>query len=153
MKKKFIPFILLTVFSACSKPNADIRQFKWLEGRWEGLEGKMKIFEVWQPINDNKMIGIGGAFQGTDTLFAEKIKIEKTDNELYYIAIVPGNPAPVSFKLINSSNTSATFENLEHDFPQRVIYTKNADGSLYARIEGKRSGKDAKEEFNFKKAD
>lgn len=153
MKKNILPFVLLTLFTACSKLNTDITQFKWLEGRWEGTEGKMKIFEEWQPLKDNKMLGVGGAFSDKDTLFAEKITIEKINSELYYIATVPGNKKPVAFKLIRSENTSATFENLEHDFPQRVIYTQNADGSLYACIEGKRSGKDSKEEFIFKKAD
>ncbi len=139
------------VFTACSKPDANITQFKWLEGRWEGMEGDMKTFEDWQPIKGNTIQGIGGVTAGNDTMFSEKIKIEIIDGEFYYVAAVPGNPTPVSFKLIKSENNSTTFENLKNDFPQRVIYTHNADGSLYARIEGRRGGGDSKQEFNFKK--
>lgn len=151
MKKLIVTFVVVTLFAACSKPNADISQFKWLEGRWAGTEGDMQTFENWQPIKDNKMLGIGGVVSDNDTMFSEKIKIEIVDGELYYVAGIPGNSNPISFKLIKTENDSTTFENLKNDFPQRVIYAKKADGSLYARIEGKRSGKDSKQEFNFKK--
>ncbi len=139
------------MFTGCSKPNADIAQFKWLEGKWTGTEGDMETFEIWQPIKGNIIKGAGGVFSGEDTLFAENIKIEIIDGELFYVAAVPGNPAPVSFKLVKSENNSTVFENLKNDFPQRVFYTKNADGSLNARIEGLRSGKESKQEFTFKK--
>jgi len=33
------------------------------------------------------------------------------------------------------------FENREHDFPQRVIYRRELDGSMHARIEGERDGR------------
>jgi hypothetical protein len=151
LKKKTLFFLTLILFSACSKPDADITQFKWLEGKWEGTEGNMQTFEEWKPIKENMISGLGGVTSDNDTMFSEIIKIELKGGELYYVAAVPGNPNPVSYKLIKSENNSTTFENLKNDFPQRVIYTLNADGSLYARIEGQRSGKDSKQEFNFTK--
>jgi hypothetical protein len=45
---------------------------------------------------------------------------------------------------------AATFENLGHDFPKRIIYRKNADGSLTARIEGDGSEKEKPHEFLFR---
>jgi hypothetical protein len=41
------------------------------------------------------------------------------------------------------------FENLEHDFPQRIIYRRNQDGSLTARIEGDRGGRIVGMDFHF----
>lgn len=151
MKKILITFVGITLFAACGKPDADIKKFKWLEGRWEGVEGDMKTFEEWEPIKDNVIEGIGGVTADNDTMFSEKIKIEIIDDEFYYVAAVPGNPKEVAFKLKKSENNSTTFENLENDYPQRVIYTLNADGSLYARIEGRKTGGDSKQEFTFKK--
>lgn len=151
MKKIVITLITITLFAGCSGPDVDITQYKWLEGRWEGFEGDMKTFEEWGAIKNNAIEGIGGVTADGDTMFSEIIKIEIIDNEFYYVAAVPGNPAPVSFKLIKYENNSSTFQNLENDYPQRVIYTKNADGSLYARIEGRKTGGDSKQEFNFKK--
>lgn len=151
MKKIVTTFIIATLLSSCSKPDADIAKFKWLEGRWEGTEGDMKTFEEWEPVKNNMLQGIGGVTAEGDTMFSEKIKIEIIDDEFYYVAAVPGNPKAVAFKLKKSENNSTTFENLENDYPQRVIYTLNADGSLYARIEGRKTGGDSKQEFNFKK--
>ena len=151
MKKILTTLITIALFAGCSEPKVDMAQYKWLEGRWEGFEGDMKTFEEWGAIKDNSIEGNGGITADGDTMFSEVIKIEIIDNEFYYVAAVPGNPVPVAFKLIKSENNTSTFENLKNDYPQRVIYTKNADGSLYARIEGRRTGGDSKQEFNFKK--
>lgn len=150
--KKFLAFtLILTLFFSCSQPSADISKFSWLSGKWEGSFGEMKTFEEWQPLSGNVMEGRGGVTSGTDTMFAEGIKLEVKEGELYYTAKVPGNPGPVDFKFKGYTNDTAIFENPEHDFPSRVLYFKNADGSLYAKIDGKRGGGYSKEEFSFKK--
>lgn len=149
MKKYILFFIAITLFAACKKPIAEITQFTWLEGRWEGVEGDMQTFEEWEPLKNNVIQGVGGLTSEEDTIFAETIKIELIEGDLFYVAAVPGNSNPVAFKLIKFENNTATFENLKHDFPQRVIYSLKADGSLYARIEGNRSGKESKQEFYF----
>ena len=46
----------------------------------------------------------------------------------------------------------AVFENPNHDFPRRVSYRLNADGSLTARIEGTRGGKPASKEWTWRRA-
>jgi hypothetical protein len=43
------------------------------------------------------------------------------------------------------------FENLAHDFPQRVIYWKEGD-VLAARVEGALRGRERSEEWRFKPA-
>jgi hypothetical protein len=42
--------------------------------------------------------------------------------------------------LTGATEDSATFENLEHDFPQRILYRLFPDGRLLVRIEGNRGG-------------
>jgi len=44
------------------------------------------------------------------------------------------------------------FENAAHDFPQRIIYRLNDDGSLLARIEGKRGGELKGVDFPMRRA-
>jgi hypothetical protein len=41
-----------------------------------------------------------------------------------------------SFPLKEVAERRAVWENLKHDFPQRIIYRVGTDGSLIARIEG-----------------
>lgn len=66
----------------------------------------------------------------------ESLKIERKDGSIFYVASVPHNPGPVEFKLIELSEKHVVFENPEHDFPQRISYTLNANGTLDARVEG-----------------
>jgi hypothetical protein len=42
--------------------------------------------------------------------------------------------------MLKLNSNEVVFENLTHDFPQRVIYRRSADGSVAARIEGTRNG-------------
>jgi hypothetical protein len=55
----------------------------------------------------------------------------------------------VPFKLISDENKKAVFENPEHDFPQRVIYVLNADGSMTALVEGKMRGQGEERRIEF----
>ncbi|MGH9814264.1 MAG: DUF6265 family protein, partial [Candidatus Acidiferrales bacterium] len=59
---------------------------------------------------------------------------------------------PTDFKLIKLEGPSVVFENLAHDFPQRIIYKKNADGTLDARVEGERNGQLSGQDFHFRPA-
>lgn len=42
--------------------------------------------------------------------------------------------AEAAFPLVRASATEVVFENLQHDFPQRIIYTR-AGATLRARVE------------------
>ena len=44
------------------------------------------------------------------------------------------------------------FENPQHDFPQRIIYRLEKDGSLLARIEGVNQGREKGINFPMKRA-
>jgi hypothetical protein len=52
----------------------------------------------------------------------------------------PSGQAEASFKLVKYENQEAVFENPQHDFPQRIIYKLEKDGSLAAAIEGMSKG-------------
>jgi hypothetical protein len=41
------------------------------------------------------------------------------------------------------------FENAGHDFPQRIIYRRNADGTMTARIEGSTNGRQRGVDFSY----
>lgn len=137
--------------AGCNRVNTDMKQFHWLEGRWEGDYGGMQTFEEWKPVNENLMHGFGGVLSNRDTMFAEEIKMEIKNGSLFYVAVVPEISGPIAFKLIKSDKDSVVFENLEHDFPKRIIYIKRSSDSLSAHVEGIKSGKASRKEFEFKK--
>ncbi len=48
------------------------------------------------------------------------------------------------------TDSSAVFSNPDHDFPQRIIYLRGADGdSLWARIEGEIGGSAREAHFRY----
>ena len=82
-------------------------------------------------------------------MFSERIALQINGNDLFYIPTVDNqnNQQSVSFKLISDNNRSYVFENMEHDFPQRIIYSHPQPDSLHARIEGDVNGTYHKEDF------
>src|SRR6476620_11848008 len=118
------------------KRSADLDSFSWLSGKWVGRYDSIPIFEQWKAKEGNVMYGRGGVLSGKDTVFAEKIQIEEREDGLYYVAIVNGNPESVDFKFTGFKNDTAVFEDPAHDFPQRVLYYKNEDGTFYACVDG-----------------
>jgi hypothetical protein len=57
----------------------------------------------------------------------------------------------VGFKLVEAGEQRAVFQNLQHDFPQRILYWIDAAGALHARIEGPQAGKTVSEEWVWTK--
>ena len=72
------------------------------------------------------------------------------DGRLAFFALPSGQPPAVfPLKALEASPRRATFENLEHDFPQRVIYWDKGDGVVGARIEGTIRGQARSAEWTF----
>jgi len=61
---------------------------------------------------------------------------------------IPRPPFPISLK--ESSAERVVFENLEHDFPQRLIYWRESK-KLCARVEGTIGGKSESEQWCWEK--
>lgn len=114
----FIPFMAL------SNPSS-ITKFNWLIGTWEMKnENGSSRLEVWEKQNDFTLKGIGLNVTGPDTSLLEVIELVYREDHFWYIPTVPdqNNALPVPFKLVNAEDLFFTFENPEHDFPQRIVY-------------------------------
>lgn len=64
---------------------------------------------------------------------------------LAFVAQPGGRPA-TAFALKSIDASSVVFENLQHDFPQRIMY-RRAGGRLCARVEGSATAADPPEEW------
>ena len=63
---------------------------------------------------------------------------ERSGRAVYHAE--PSGQKPADFEARVVSDTLVTFENLAHDFPQRVTYRRRGADTLVARIEGVRNG-------------
>ncbi len=136
-----ILIFITSLFINYTMAQTNMQKLEWIIDSWvsEGVESNS--YEHWEKLSDELFIGGSETVKNGDTIFSEKLKIVKEGEEIFYIADVSHNPAPVKFKLTSVSETEAVFENPEHDFPQKITY-KLKEGDLYAAIEG--NGKDRK---------
>ena len=137
---------LAIVLFSCSPPNS-ISELQWMAGKWikESDSSVTTSIEVWEKTSETEMDGYGLTMDDGDTIFYERLQIIEEDDQLYYLADV--GEGIVKFKLNESDNNKWVFENLEHDFPKKIIYTYDGTSMVaYAQAD------DVSLEFRFKKA-
>lgn len=131
-----------------------LAQMEWLNGRWQqrSSDGGLQT-EVWSRENDSVFTGQGSFVQGGDTLFSESLRLLQRGEDLFYVPTVAGqnNGQPVEFRLTFSDGKTWVFENPQHDFPQKITYTRVAPDSLLAEVSGTSQGQEKKESFPMKK--
>lgn len=96
------------------------------------------------------MHGFGRTVKGGRTTSFEFMQIREENGSLTFMP-QPQGGARVSFPLKNSVAAKMTFENKEHDFPQRVTYERGSPELLIAAIEGTYKGKEEREEYQMKR--
>jgi hypothetical protein len=128
---------------------SDLNSLNWLAGEWKSTGAKTTSFEVWKRVSDRTFEGESYYIKDGEKTVAEYLRIELFGSEIFYTSRVSHNKYPVPFKLVKAENKTFTFENVDHDFPQRIIYKLKEDGSLHARIEGQQNGKERGVDFFF----
>jgi hypothetical protein len=149
--------VALFLFSACGDKKVDntnnLEEFAWLKGEWMDSSSSGKMVELWNQVNDSLMVGSSIYLAGEDTIFFEEISLNKINDDIFYIPSIQAEEGmqPTKFKFISSANGELVFENKEHDFPQRIVYTHPLEDSLIAYIDGKKNGEYRKEFFRMKR--
>jgi hypothetical protein len=117
-------------------PAAKISELAWLSGDWQTAPGgRARIEEHWTAPAGGTMIGMGRTVVGDKTAEFEFLRVEQRGDEIYYVANPNANCPQTDFKLTRLTAQEVIFENPAHDYPKRVRYRKNADGSLLASID------------------
>ena len=93
------------------------------------------------------MLGLSRNMKEGKVIFSEFMRINQDEGKIVYMARIGTKAAPTPFGLISMSPDEAIFENLAHPFPQRIRYRREANGSLFARIEGLDKGKQRSEDL------
>ena len=140
----------LTVASMAQDQKPTINDFAWMAGCWENTTNKSSRDEIWSKAAGGTMIGLARVVANGKTSSFEFMRLHQEKDGLYFTALIPGEPE-TSFKLIRMDGKKAIFENPKHDFPTRIIYGQNPDGTLFARIEGKIKGKTQAVDFPFQR--
>jgi len=143
----------ISLFVPCNLPaqTFKIEDLAWMSGDWETLPGKPpQTDEHWSIIRGGSLIGMSRTVSGERTVYYEYLRIETRGNEIFYVAHPRAKNPGTDFKLVKLSGQQAVFQNLAHDFPKRIIYRKNPDGSLTARVEGDGTEREKPQDFNYR---
>jgi len=116
---------------------------RWLKGCWRTTDPGPVITEVWSAPPMPAMIGYAYTQSDGATRGWEAMRIEMIDGAPTFVAMPNGAP-PVRFRmasadiLVGGVGEGATFENAEHDYPQRVSYMRsgNALTATISRMDG-----------------
>jgi hypothetical protein len=145
-----LPLWLVAV-SGLSAAEVKIEQLAWLAGTWKQEKGGRVVTERWTAPEGGVMLGTSQTVRDGRTLGYEFVALRpdaKTGTLIYHAH--PSGQKPAEFSLVRATAREAVFENPQHDFPQRIVYSLQPDGSLLAAVEGSREGKTRRLEFLYR---
>ena len=154
--KNTIIFIVVTLMVASCQKSEKVNKINvasWLLGNWESKSDEGTLTESWSKVNDSTFQATSYFIKEKDTIHFETITLQQKDDVLTYSAKVLGqnNDKAVAFKQTNETPKQLTFENLKHDYPQKITYAHKTTADLAVKISGIQQGKPTSEEFIMKK--
>lgn len=162
MKYLFI-FILTFVLSIeCvfaggnnSSVSGDTLKLQLFLGSWRTESGEGIVIEKWSMVSESEYKCKSYSVNGKDTVLLEQVSLRYINDRLNYCPNVlnqnDGKEVYFELKNVTDDGTKFTFENIAHDFPQRIIYHFENDLKLTARIEGTTNGKERFVDYNYMK--
>ena len=134
-----IAALMVGVAHAQAQPQP-LEGLAWLAGCWTYDGSDAGSGEQWLAPAGGTMLGVGRTVKNGTTTEFEFMRIHTTDGgKLAYTALHSGQPQ-ATFEASSLTAGAVTFENLQHDFPQRIIYRAVGSDRLAARVEGMRDG-------------
>ena len=127
--------VLALTLLAGSARGDDLESLGWLAESWHSVSDNVTMEERWIPPDGGIMLAVARVVIDDEVAAFEFLRIEERDDGIVYVAQPNGRPG-VEFRLVETTEQSATFENPEHDHPKRLRYEKLANGTLRVRIEG-----------------
>jgi hypothetical protein len=147
MKNLIMILCLVFVAYSASAKDFSISHAAQLSGCWQGTEAD--VTEQWMAPAGGMMLGMSRTVENGIASQYEFLRIAEEKGSVAYIA-KPFGQAEASFKLVKANPDQLVFENPDHDFPQRILYSFAAN-ALTARIEGKKEGKELGFDFPMRR--
>jgi hypothetical protein len=113
-----------------------VYDLKWLAGCWESVGGEPGSGEQWSIPAGDTLFGVSRTIRNGKTVAHEFMQIRGNGTDKIEFIANPSGQEGASFLMKTLTENEVVFENLAHDFPQRVIYRSNDPNKLTGRIEG-----------------
>jgi hypothetical protein len=141
----------LLVVGTAGAAESDITAVGWLAGCWAPENGEVGSVEHWLQPAGGIMLGVSRTVKNGKTAEFEFMQLRVNgEGKLVFIAL-PSGQKEATFVATSIGEFSVTFENPQHDFPQKVSYRRDGGGGrLIGRIEGNRNGAPRAIEFRMR---
>jgi hypothetical protein len=141
--------MLATLALAAQIAATPVTDMNWLAGYWLQCGPDREVAEYWSDVRG------GALFNTTINLSGSRVQTERTaiadiDGVLTFIHEPTGGAT--AFPAIEVGERRVVFQNLENDFPHRVIYERDGD-VLTGRIEGTIDGQPRSMEWVYRSAE
>ena len=136
-----VPLFLLCLCVGAPTPasaqHTDLTGLSFLTGCWAGpfAGGAGTMEEFYTSPSSNLMLGTTRYLREGQAVQFEFTKIELRDGEIVLTPFPGGVPSPDEFRLTHLAPTEAVFEAPEHDYPKRIVYRTEPDGTRVAQID------------------
>ena len=131
-----------------TQASSDVERLSWLAGCWTQPRTNGLVEEHWMTPRGGSMLGMSRTVVGGKMVEYEFLRIAVVGGTLAYVA-KPSGQAEATFPVKSIDDGAVVFENLAHDFPQRIIYRRTPDGAVTARIEGTVKGEARGRDFPY----
>lgn len=113
-----------------------VEDLAWLTGHWRLERAGRVTDEQWMAPAGGVMLGMARTVRNGKVAEHEFVQLRPDPDGTPAYAVSASGQPEVVFRLVSLLDGTAVFENTAHDFPQRIIYAPQPDGSLLAAIEG-----------------
>jgi hypothetical protein len=151
-----LPYCIAVLFSGSvwlsvsAQPQSGIAGVAWLSGCWHGTLGQSALDEHWMAPRGGTMLGMSRTVRAGKTTSYELVLLKEQDGRLAYEAH-PSGQASAVFLSREAGDAVVIFENLQHDFPQRIGYRRSGTDALAAWIEGSDKGQPRRIDYAFRR--
>lgn len=120
-----LPMLLNSVTANAS----EVESLRWLSGCWQLENAESGSGEQWMIPAGGLMLGMGRTLKDGVAVAYEFMRIESRQGWRVFVAQPQGGVA-THFAEVEHSDFSVSFENLEHDFPKRIVYSRQGSRLL-----------------------
>jgi len=135
MKSLITVFLLVLIVPNSSAQDQRIETASWLSGCWVASGSNSVTDEVWMKPSGRLMVGMSRSVRGGEATGYEFVLLREIDGVLVYSAH-PSGQQPTDFRGTQVSNDLLRFINADHDFPQKIEYSRVSDVEIRARVFG-----------------
>lgn len=149
--------VLLLVLCGFSQESTftqkDFEKLRPIVGTWLNKRARGDIYETWARKGEKEFAGMSYTLAGADTTPLEKVRLYIQGSEIVYAPVAAGQnqDKEVLFKLKTIEGGRFVFENLQHDFPKRIVYDFRSNDSLYAHIEGEVESRQRRVDYPYRR--